>query len=106
MIQVEKIQCPIFIISATDDNIWPTPFYCEEIVKRLKKYNFKYPYEYLRCEHAGHYISNPHWPAGLSDYWKVPGYKLTGISGGSAKYNAHGARAFWDQALKFIEKHF
>lgn len=106
VIRVEKIQCPIFIISAADDHIWPTSFYCDEITKRLKEHNFKYAYEHLDCKNAGHYVCNPNWPAGLSNYWKTPGFKLAGIAGGDAKHNAHAARDYWQQTLKFLENHF
>jgi len=105
MIPVEKIKCPLFMISGAEDAIWPSTIYGDQIVDRLKRKQFKYPVERLDCKQAGHYIGDANWPAGLSNYWKMFGCKLSGPAGGSPKHNARAARDFWSKTLEFFEKH-
>lgn len=50
LIKVEKINGPVFLISATKDEIAPTTAMSEKIINRLKKKKFKYHYEHLAIE--------------------------------------------------------
>lgn len=53
LIKVEKINGPIFLLSATQDEIAPTTPMCEKMMRRLKEQGFKHPYEHLAVE-GGH----------------------------------------------------
>ncbi|HOY18715.1 MAG TPA: acyl-CoA thioester hydrolase/BAAT C-terminal domain-containing protein [Haliscomenobacter sp.] len=53
LIMVEKIYGPIFLLSATQDEIAPTTPMCEKMMRRLKEQGFKHPYEHLAVE-GGH----------------------------------------------------
>ena len=52
-IPVEKIKCPILIISAKNDEVWPSTKMSELIIQRLKKNNFKYNFEHVQIN-SGH----------------------------------------------------
>jgi len=50
IIKVEKINGPILLISATNDEIAPTTPMSNDIMNRLEKYNFKYHKEHIAIE--------------------------------------------------------
>jgi uncharacterized protein len=50
IIKVEKINGPIFLISATKDEIAPTTEMSEKMINRLKKKKFKFHFEHLPIE--------------------------------------------------------
>lgn len=53
VIKVEKINGPILLISATEDEVAPTTPMSDKIIERLKKQRFKYYYEHISLE-GGH----------------------------------------------------
>lgn len=61
-IPVEKIQCPILLISGGDDQLGPCSTYSELILQRLEKHGSKVPCWHLDFQKAGHLISSPYLP--------------------------------------------
>lgn len=47
VIQVEKTAGPILLISSKMDNMWPSEIAAEQIMKRLKDFDFPYSYQHL-----------------------------------------------------------
>lgn len=58
-IEVEKIDGPILLLSAKDDEVWPSQYMCGKIVKRLKVNNFKHYFEHISID-GGHYETKKH----------------------------------------------
>ena len=58
-IEVEKISCPILLLSAKDDDVWPSQYMCDKIVNRLNNNNYKYYHEHISFD-GGHYVMNKH----------------------------------------------
>jgi uncharacterized protein len=58
-IEVENINCPILLFSARDDEVWPSQYMCEQIVKRLNTNNYKNYYEHISFD-GGHYAMKKH----------------------------------------------
>jgi len=59
-IKVEKINGPILLFSGNDDKVWPSSFMADMIEQRLRRHNFKYSFQNIKYEDAGHLIStNP-----------------------------------------------
>lgn len=58
IIRVEKIKGPILLFSGIDDKIWPSSIMADMIEQRLKENNFKYSFQNMKYENAGHLISN------------------------------------------------
>jgi uncharacterized protein len=52
-IEVENINGSILLLSATEDEMWPSTEMSKEIVKRLDQNQFKYPFEHIAIE-GGH----------------------------------------------------
>lgn len=55
-IKVERIGGPILLITPIDDKVWPSLRMSDMIVKRLTDHNFKFKYENIKYENAGHGI--------------------------------------------------
>jgi len=58
MIPVEKIKGPILLLSGEDDKVWPSSFMADMIEQRIKENNFKYSFQNIKYENAGHLISS------------------------------------------------
>ncbi len=56
-IPVENITAPLLLISGKYDHIWPSYVMAEDIVQRLKQYNFTYKVEHIGLD-ANHYIDD------------------------------------------------
>lgn len=57
-IKVEKINGPIILFSGKDDKVWPSSFMADMIEQRIKESNFKYSFQNIKYENAGHLISS------------------------------------------------
>jgi dienelactone hydrolase len=53
IIQVEKINGPILLLSATKDEMWPSSEMSDLVMERLKSNNFRHVYEHIKVE-GGH----------------------------------------------------
>lgn len=62
-IKVENINGPILMLSGEDDTMWPATTMCNDIVERLKENDFKFTYEHIAYEDAGHTL-NPEYLMG------------------------------------------
>ena len=62
-IPVEKIGCPILLISGRQDTMWPSTPMCEEVVNRLAANRFPFPYQHVVFE-TGHSLpkAKAFWP--------------------------------------------
>lgn len=58
-IEVERIQGPILLVAARDDEMWPALWMSQRIVKRLKDRDFAHPYELLEVA-GGHIEATRH----------------------------------------------
>ena len=54
VIQVEKTAGPILLISSKMDNMWPSEIAAEQIMKRLKDFDFPYSYQHLSYDYGRH----------------------------------------------------
>ena len=57
-IKVEKINGPIILFSGNDDKVWPSSLMADMIEKRLGNNSFKYAFQNIKYNNAGHLISN------------------------------------------------
>lgn len=58
IIKVEKINGPILLLSGKDDKVWPSTLMANMLEERIKENNFKYYFENIQYEEAGHLISS------------------------------------------------
>jgi hypothetical protein len=52
-IKVERINSPILLISASQDEVWPSTLMCNKMMERLKVNNFQYFYKHIELN-GGH----------------------------------------------------
>jgi acetyl esterase/lipase len=50
VIPIEKINGPILLISAQNDQVWPSTFMCNQIMQRLQENNFGHIYDHIMIE--------------------------------------------------------
>lgn len=55
-IAVERINGPVLLISGQDDALWPSTWFGERIVDRLRRHRFEHAYTHLAYDGAGHAI--------------------------------------------------
>ncbi len=49
-IEIEKINCPVLLISAQQDEVWPSTEMAEQMIKRLNNKNLKHSFEHIPLE--------------------------------------------------------
>ena len=59
VIEVERTQGPILLLSGESDGVWASTSMAESIVARLKRSHFAYQVEHLKYPHAGHGAGRP-----------------------------------------------
>jgi uncharacterized protein len=57
-IEVEKINCPILLLSAKNDEVWPSEYMCDQIVSRLSNAKYKHYYRHISFDGGHHVMKN------------------------------------------------
>jgi dienelactone hydrolase len=96
-IPVEKIKCPLLLISAQDDQMWPSAIFSQQIIDRLKAHQSPIYYSHLSYRGVGH-------APGKGTMGLHPIMKRWFIYGGNAEDNAFAAKDWWEQTIAFFKK--
>lgn len=107
-IPVEQCQAPLLLVSAVDDQVWPSSAFSELANQRLLKVGYDYPFEHLTFDGAGHLLGPesgyPHRPtSGLLG--RDPTTRMLLAYGGNPSHQAHAQRESWQAFLTFLETH-
>jgi dienelactone hydrolase len=94
-IPVERIAAPLFVVSGTDDTLWPSAVMADMILGRLRERGSNMPVVHVRSENAGHAIAPPYYPT----------TEVAKRLGGTPLGNAVAQEESWRQALEFLERH-
>lgn len=97
VIPVEKIQCPLLLISAQDDQMWPSSLFAQQIVDRLTAHKSPIYYTHLSYPGVGHAPAKGR--AGLH-----PIMKRWFAYGGNPEDNAFAAKDWWNQTVHFFKE--
>ncbi|MFC6951309.1 acyl-CoA thioesterase/bile acid-CoA:amino acid N-acyltransferase family protein [Halorubellus litoreus] len=101
-IPVERVAGPVLLVSGTDDALWPSSRFCDELDARLDAHDHAYAHEHHSTDGAGHVVPVPY-DATRTDVGDiVPGLSLAG--GGSVDANARAARSAWPLALAYLDR--
>lgn len=100
-IPVEKIAGPVLLVSATDDQIWPSPLMSQQTMQRLAAHHHAYDDESLCYAGAGHAILPAYRPTNASVV-AVPGGSFA--FGGNPTAYAFADRDAWSKVLTFLHK--
>ncbi len=102
VIKVEQINGPILLFSGNDDKVWPASKMADMIEKRLEANGFKYAFQNLKYNNAGHSISGK--PDDKSSYSSrtitIDGKEYEYEQGGNAKGDY---KAKQDARIKLME---
>jgi hypothetical protein len=99
-IPVERITCPILLISGGDDQLGPCSIYSELILKRLDQFDSQIPCEHLDFPKAGHLISEPYFPR--CNVFCHEGSWMN--YGGTPKADEQASRESWNRILEFFNR--
>jgi len=103
VIPVERIAGPVLLVSAGDDQIWPSPLMASQIMQRLAAQHHAYNDESLCYAGAGHAILPPYRPTNASIV-AVPGGSFA--FGGNPTAYAWADRDAWSKVLAFLHSAF
>ena len=102
-ILVEKIRCPLLLISAGDDHVWPSDLYVQQIIGRLAAMCSPISCTHLHYPAAGHGIYIPNFPvSGPISYHPIG--KLWFSMGGSRAADAAASADSWREICAFFHK--
>ncbi|MBA2368584.1 MAG: hypothetical protein H0V82_06130 [Candidatus Protochlamydia sp.] len=102
-IPVERISCPLLLISAGDDRMWPSSLYANLVMERLNAFHSPIFREHLSYELAGHMITNPNDPVIVGSFR----HPVTGIlyeMGGEAEAQAAACNDSWKRIISFLKE--
>lgn len=102
-IPVENIQCPLLLISAGDDQMWPSEIYANQILTRLKAKHSQVLVRHLTYPDAGHGIGIPHLPIPEPTYYHPVG-KVWLSMGGSREADAKASFDAWNHLVAFFHE--
>ena len=75
-IKVENINGPILLLSGVEDEVWPSSIMSDMIENRIKLNSFRFVFENIKYENAGHLVSgNPNNPSSIRQGKMVIGGK-------------------------------
>jgi len=102
-IPVERINGPVLLLSAQDDQFSASPVLSEVAIERLARSKHPYPYEHICYQGAGHVFGMPYQPATVTRaHHPVAGGIY--LAGGNPRDNAFAAADSWNRILRFLER--
>ncbi len=104
-IPVERIQGAVLLVSGRDDGVWDSAPMAEKVVARLRRYEFKFPYQALSYDHAGHAITRPYTSTMNLNSRRHPLTGRTVHMGGTPAGTAKAREESWRQMLVFVNQH-
>lgn len=96
-IPVEKLKCPLLLISAEDDQMWPSSLFAKQIVDRLLKYRSPIPYSHISYPGVGHAPGK-----GLNCFH--PHFKKWLSYGGNLAANAQASEDWFKETTTFFKE--
>lgn len=102
-IPVEKIRCPILLVSGGEDQVWPSDLYAKEIDERLERFHSPISCRHLYYPKAGHGINIPNLPFPEPIYYHPVG-KVWLSMGGARAEDARASADSWDKLVKFFQE--
>ncbi|AUS79994.1 hypothetical protein C1701_18480 [Actinoalloteichus sp. AHMU CJ021] len=97
-IPVERVRCPLLLISGEDDQLWPAPDMAATILHRRDAHGVGEEDENIVFPDAGHFLRPPLVPT-------TAAWNENLVSGGSAAGTASADRAGWEASLRFLRRH-
>jgi dienelactone hydrolase len=100
---VERITGPVFLISGTDDQMWPSSVFSDLVMERLDQASFPHEHQHLKYEGAGHGIGFPYVPTTVTaSRHPVRGFVTT--TGGDPQATATAQADSWAKVLDLFQR--
>jgi dienelactone hydrolase len=103
-IPVERTTGSILLMSAGDDQVWPSTVLAEIALARLRANAFPYPVEYLTYPEAGHFACLPPYIPTTMTWSRHPLTPFAMELGGSPHANAEAAADLWPRIVAFLAR--
>ncbi len=107
-IPVEKIKGAVLLVSGNDDKVWVSRLMSDLVIERLKKNNFRFKYEHLSYDNAGHAVLGP--PSIVAAVTNNNPSASTQIDkldfGGTKEANDFARADSWEKTLNFLDRNF
>ena len=103
-IPVERTQGPILLMSAGDDQVWPSTRLTQIAVDRLRSRGFRHTFEHLSYPHAGHFASLPPYIPATVTSARHPQVPFVLEMGGTPEANAAASADLWPRIFRFLEE--
>ena len=100
-IEVEKIQGPIILLSATDDGAWPSSLYSKMVYDYLHEVGFAHMVQWVDTQDGGHSIVFPYVPTTQLVYAHPVSGKIN-TGGGTPTANAQSDEHTWAAVKDFL----
>jgi dienelactone hydrolase len=101
-IRVENIQGPVLVVSGEDDQLWPSSLLADRVIARLAQHQHPYPYQHLKYQGAGHFLTFPYQPTTINSSGGASPFQLA--MGGNPSQQTVAVRDAWPQILEFLER--
>lgn len=101
-IPVEKIECPLLLISAEDDKMWQSTDFSNMVMDRLDEHRSVIKRKHLHFPGAGHGVQNPYGAANGGYPYYHPRAQRWMAVGGTLLGNARANEQAWQEALEFL----
>ncbi|ETF02823.1 palmitoyl-CoA hydrolase [Advenella kashmirensis W13003] len=100
-IEVEKIQGPVILLSATDDGAWPSSLYSKMVYDHLHEVGFAHVVQWVDTQDGGHSIVFPYVPTTQLVYAHPVSGKIN-TGGGTPTANAQSDEHTWAAVKDFL----
>jgi hypothetical protein len=104
-IPVEKINGPVLVVSAKDDQMWPSTLMAERVIERLDRHRHPFPFQHLAYDGAGHVLRPPYLPTTVTAA-RHPVRGVTFAFGGTPSATAFAQADSWPRIVRFLEEGF
>ncbi len=102
VIEVEKANGAILLISGDDDQMWPSAIFSRRVMARLHEKRFPHPHEHLEYAGAGHGILMPYVPLLPCEIVHPVDNRLYAL-GGTPQAQAYAIEDSWRKVLVFLD---
>jgi dienelactone hydrolase len=99
---IEQVRCPVLVVSAEDDRIWPSALAGRMLHARHARLGGAAPLEHLCLPDAGHGINLPMTSEALAHLTWHPKQRLWLAVGGTPQGNGAAANAAWKRFVAFV----
>jgi pimeloyl-ACP methyl ester carboxylesterase len=105
-IAVEKIACPLLLVSGEDDQMWDSAWGADRVVDRLRAHGSQIPFQHLCLRDTGHWLGVPNRVTSLLGPILHPVIPRRFALGGTPVGTAREGRRHWDTLTGFLDRCF